>query len=74
VSQTPLLGQDVDRGDSINYIGRNGDPVRIEAHVSGTSTGKGKGKKKAEDEEGVVEGIIYRVSHCIRMPDIANSR
>lgn len=37
---------------------RNGDPVRIEEHVSST---KGKGKKEDEDESGV-EGIIYKVS------------
>lgn len=38
---------------------RNGDPVRIEAHVTSQ---KGKGKKKAEEEDGAVEGIVYRVS------------
>jgi hypothetical protein len=38
---------------------RNGDPVRIEPHI--TVNAKGKGKKK-EDDEGAVEGVIYRVS------------
>jgi DNA polymerase alpha-associated DNA helicase A len=38
---------------------RNGDPVRIEPHI--TVNPKGKGKKK-EDDEGTVEGVIYRVS------------
>ncbi|ORX35634.1 putative DNA helicase [Kockovaella imperatae] len=38
---------------------RNGDPVRIETHVS--NQGKGK-KKKEEDEDQAVEGIVYRVS------------
>jgi hypothetical protein len=33
----------------------------VEAHV-GASGVKGKGKKKADDDEGVVEGIVYRVS------------
>ena len=38
---------------------RNGDPVRIEPHI--TANPKGKGKKK-EDDEAAVEGVIYRVS------------
>jgi hypothetical protein len=33
--------------------------VRIEPHI--TVNAKGKGKKK-EDDEGAVEGVIYRVS------------
>ncbi|ODN72845.1 hypothetical protein L202_08275 [Cryptococcus amylolentus CBS 6039] len=39
---------------------RSGDPVRIEAHVS-SSTSKSKGKKKDSDDEGAVEGVVYRV-------------
>ncbi|WVQ99708.1 hypothetical protein IAU59_006849 [Kwoniella sp. CBS 9459] len=42
---------------------RNGDPVRIEAHVAAnasTNGSKAKGKKKEEDE-GAVEGVVYRV-------------
>jgi hypothetical protein len=42
---------------------RNGDPVRIEAHVSGSTPGKGKAKAKKADEDGTgVEGVVYRVS------------
>jgi hypothetical protein len=42
---------------------RNGDPVRIEAHVSGNTPGKGKAKAKKADEDGTgVEGVVYRVS------------
>ncbi|WVQ77797.1 hypothetical protein IAR50_007487 [Cryptococcus sp. DSM 104548] len=37
---------------------RSGDPVRIEAHIAAT---KAKGKKKENDDEGAVEGVIYRV-------------
>ncbi|OCF38686.1 DNA helicase [Kwoniella heveanensis CBS 569] len=42
---------------------RNGDPVRIEAHVASNATlngTKAKGKKK-DDDEGAVEGVVYRV-------------
>lgn len=40
-------------------MGSNGDPVRIEANVVPT---KGKGKKKADEDDGAVEGVVYRVS------------
>ncbi|WWD17029.1 hypothetical protein CI109_101466 [Kwoniella shandongensis] len=40
---------------------RNGDPVQIEAHVSGNGTTKSKGKKKENEAEGAVEGVVYRV-------------
>nr|KIR45308.1 DNA helicase [Cryptococcus bacillisporus CA1280] len=39
---------------------RSGDPVRIEAHVSSTST-KSKGKRKESEDESAVEGVVYRV-------------
>ncbi|WVW84202.1 hypothetical protein I302_106232 [Kwoniella bestiolae CBS 10118] len=39
---------------------RSGDPVRIEAHVSTTSTKKGKEKDK--EGENAVEGVVYRIS------------
>ncbi|WWC61895.1 uncharacterized protein I303_104481 [Kwoniella dejecticola CBS 10117] len=44
---------------------RSGDPVRIDAHVSSSSstTSKAKGKKKEGAEDGnAVEGIVYKVS------------
>ncbi|OCF60945.1 DNA helicase [Kwoniella mangroviensis CBS 10435] len=44
---------------------RSGDPVRIEAHVSSTtSSAKSKAKKKDNGDEGnnAVEGIVYKVS------------
>ncbi|WVR06790.1 hypothetical protein IAU60_003825 [Kwoniella sp. DSM 27419] len=42
---------------------RNGDPVRIEAHVSSNGAGvKGKGKKKEGDDDGAVEGVVYKIS------------
>jgi hypothetical protein len=49
---------------------RNGDPVRIEPHI--TVNPKGKGKKK-EDDEGAVEGVIYRVSIAPRYVEAAAS-
>ncbi|EAL19401.1 hypothetical protein CNBH0940 [Cryptococcus deneoformans B-3501A] len=39
---------------------RPGDPVRIEAHVA-TTSGKIKGKKRESEDEGAVEGVVYRV-------------
>ncbi|WVF71157.1 hypothetical protein IAT40_005955 [Kwoniella sp. CBS 6097] len=39
---------------------RNGDPVRIEAHATSNGGANAKGKKKEEDE-GAVEGVVYRV-------------
>ncbi|WWC94533.1 hypothetical protein V866_001379 [Kwoniella sp. B9012] len=44
---------------------RSGDPVRIEAHISSTSSStKSKAKKKDHGDEGdnAVEGIVYKVS------------
>lgn len=38
---------------------RNGDPVRIEEHVTAT---KAKGKKKESDDDTGVEGVVYKVS------------
>lgn len=34
--------------------------MRIEAHVA-TTSGKDKGKKKESEDEGAVEGVVYRV-------------
>ncbi|WWC89021.1 uncharacterized protein L201_003939 [Kwoniella dendrophila CBS 6074] len=43
---------------------RSGDPVRIDVHVSITSSStKSKGKKKENgDDENAVEGVVYKVS------------
>ncbi|KAK8864662.1 hypothetical protein IAR55_001912 [Kwoniella newhampshirensis] len=41
---------------------RNGDTVRIEAHVQSDDTAtKNKGKKKDSEDQGAVEGVVYRV-------------
>jgi hypothetical protein len=53
---------------SAEWLASNGDPVRIDAHVAVSGTTKGKGKKKPDEEDGAVEGIVYKVRANLLVP------